>query len=84
MEKTLIEMLVEAGYPEEQIYHHESDLYVFATPLTKKVLEDWCEKNGWDKGLVERTEFLFETFKDNVTGKQMYDIAFQYTGMPKK
>lgn len=40
MAKTLIDMLVEAGYPKEDIHHHESDLYVFVTPLTTKVLKD--------------------------------------------
>ena len=82
MTKTLIEMLLEAGYPREQIHHHESDLYVFITPLTTKVLEDWCEKNGWNKGLVRSKSFLFSTFIDNVTDRKMYDVAFQYTGIP--
>ena len=83
MSKTLIDMLVEAGYPKEDIHHHESDLYVFVTPLTTKVLKDWCEQNGWNTGLVRNKSFLFDTFTDNVTGQKMYDIAFQYTGIPE-
>lgn len=83
MAKTLIEMLIEAGYPKEDIHHHESDLYIFVTPLTTKVLNDWCEQNGWHKGLVKDKSLLFGTFTDNVTGQKMYDIAFQYTGIPE-
>ena len=82
--KTLIEMLLEAGYPKEDIHHHESDLYVFVTPLTTKVLEDWCEANGWHRRLVKDRSLLFGTFKDNVTGREMYDIAFQWTGIPNE
>ncbi len=36
---TLMERLLAAGYPREQMFSHESDLYVFVTPLTKKVVE---------------------------------------------
>ena len=75
---TLIEMLIEAGYPQEQIYHHDSNLYIFVTPLTTKVLNEWCESNGWDKRLLKDT-FLCSKFTDNITGEKMYDIAFQYT-----
>lgn len=83
MTKTLIEMLIEAGYPKEQIYHHESDLYIFINPLTTKVLEDWCKLTGWSNRLVKDKSFLFSTFKDNVTGLMMYEVAFQYTGIPE-
>lgn len=81
MSKTLIEMLIEAGYPKEDIHHHDSDLYIFVTPLTTKVLEDWCKENGWNTGLVKKESLLFSKFRDNITGKKMYDIAFQYTGI---
>ena len=81
--KSLIQMLIEAGYPKEEIHHHESDLYIFVTPLTTKVLKDWAKANGWDVTRVEKTSMLFGTFKDNVTGKMMYDIAFQYTIQPE-
>lgn len=39
MEKTLMEMLLDAGYPTEDIFHHESDLYIYVTPLTSKVID---------------------------------------------
>lgn len=77
-EKTLIQMLIESGYPQEDIHHHESDLYVHVTPLTTKVLEDWCKANGWNPKLVKEKSFLFGVFQDNITGRKMYDIAFQY------
>lgn len=32
--KTLMQRLIEAGYSEKDIFHHESDLYVFVTPIT--------------------------------------------------
>ena len=31
---TLMKKLEAAGYPREEMYHYESDLYVFLTPLT--------------------------------------------------
>lgn len=70
--KSLMQMLLEAGYPREQMFNHESDLYVFATPLTKRVIEEWCKENG----LVKRV--FCSRFKDQVTGRPMYDVAFQY------
>lgn len=75
----LMKMLEQGGYPRDQMFHHHSDLYVFVTPLTTKILEEWCEANGWDKNLVKQKSFLFGTFTDQITGKLMYDIAFQYT-----
>lgn len=74
----LMQMLLEAGYPKEDIHHHNSDLYVYVTPLTTRVLEDWCRANGWNSRLVKDKSFLFDVFTDNVTGRKMYDIAFQY------
>ena len=79
MNKNLMEMLAESGYPETDIYHHNSDLYIFATPLTTRVLEEWCDMNGWDRKLVKDKSFIFDTFRDQVTGRLMYDVAFQYT-----
>ena len=78
-EKTLMQMLIEAGYPIEEIHHHESDLYVYVTPLTTRVLEEWCEANGWKDKMVKEKSFVFDVFTDNFTGMKMYDIAFQYT-----
>ena len=76
--KTLMEMLIEAGYPKEDIHHHNSDLYVYVTPLTRKVLDYWCRENGWSPMLVREKSFLFDVFTDNITGRKMYDVAFQY------
>lgn len=78
MNKTIIETLIESGYPEAEMYHHESDLYIFVTPLTTHILESWCEANGWNKKLVKENGFIFIKFKDQVTGRPMYDVAFQY------
>lgn len=75
----LMQMLIEAGYPKEDIHHHESDLYVYATPLTNKVLHEWCKANGWNEKLVEEKSLVFDIFTDQITGRKMYDIAFQYT-----
>lgn len=77
MNKSLMQMLEEAGYPREEMFHHESDLYIYATPLTKRVLEEWCEANGWDKRLIG-DGMMCSGFKDNITGRPMYDVAFQY------
>ena len=70
---TIMEALAEAGYPEEDMFHHGTDLYVYASDLTQRVINDWFKANG-----LNRTLFV-STFKDNVTGRTMYDIAFQYT-----
>ena len=77
-DKSLIQMLLEAGYPKEDIHHHESDLYIYVTPLTTRVLYDWCVANGWNTQLIENNWLLFSTFKCNITGRKMYSIAFQY------
>ena len=76
--KPLIQMLLEAGYPKEDIHHHESDLYIYVTPLTTRVLRDWCLANGWNTQLIKDDGYLFSTFKCNITGRKMYDVAFQY------
>ena len=69
---TLIEKLIKAGYPKELIYHHGSDLYVYATSVAEKAINDWAKENGYNK-------FHFvEKFNDNVTGKPMFNVAFQY------
>lgn len=35
---TLMEMLTVEGYPKENFFHHYSDLYIFATPMTQRVV----------------------------------------------
>ena len=74
--KSLMERLLEAGYPPEDIDHHYSDLYVYVTPLTTKVIMEWADENGYDNNL--RDGVFVQTFKDQITGRMMYDIAFQY------
>lgn len=69
---TLMERLLSAGYPRDQMFSHESDLYVFVTPLTKKVVEAWCNDNGYSR------TWNCPMFRDNVTGRPMYDCHFQY------
>ena len=69
--KSLMERLLEAGYPPKDIDHHDYDLYVYITPLTTRVLKAWMKDNNY-------TDTLVQTFKDQITGRMMYDIAFQY------
>ena len=73
--KSLMERLLEEGYPVEDVYHHGYDLYVYATPLTRRVVKAWMKENNYSYNLWG---FLIQTFKDQITGKPMYDIAFQY------
>jgi len=70
--QSLMQQLLDAGYPREQMFNHCSDLYVFVTPLTRRVANKWCEDNGYAK------ELFMKVFTDQITGKPMYDIAFQY------
>lgn len=74
--KPLMQRLLDAGYPREEMDHHESDLYVYVTPLTTKVINEWLEYNGWRR--LKNDPFLCSKFKDQITGRMMYDIAFQY------
>lgn len=71
--KSLIDMLAEAGYPASKMYHHNSDLYVFKTELTTRVIQQWCKANGYS------FDVMVDTFRDQITGSAMYDVAFQYT-----
>lgn len=76
MQKTLKEMLIEAGYPEgemdHEMDHHYSDLYVYVTPLTTKVIKEWCKAHDY------RMAWHCPAFKDQITGRMMYDCAFQW------
>ena len=74
--KSLMEVLLEEGYPPEDIDHHYSDLYVYVTPLTTKVITEWADENGYDSNL--RDGVFVQTFRDQITGRMMYDIFFQY------
>lgn len=74
--KSLMERLLEAGYPPEDIDHYYYDLYVYVTPLTTKVILEWADENGYDN--ILRDEWFVQKFKDQITGRMMYDIAVQY------
>lgn len=74
--KSLMERLLEAGYPPEDIDHRYSDLYVYVTPLTTRVLTEWADENGYDSNL--RDGVFVQKFRDQITGRMMYDVAFQY------
>ena len=74
--KSLMERLLEAGYPPEDIDHRYSDLYVYVTPLTTRVLTEWADENGYDSNL--RYGVFVQKFRDQITGRMMYDVAFQY------
>lgn len=74
--KSLMERLLEVGYPPEDIDHYYSDLYVYVTPLTTKVITEWADENGYDSNL--RDGVFIQTFKDQITGRKMYDIVFAY------
>ena len=63
---------------EDDIFHHNSDLYVFVSELTTNVIKEWCKINGYKFDEIRKDSFLLSTFNDQITGKQMYDIAFQY------
>lgn len=71
-DKTLKQMLLDAGYPEIEMFHHYSDLYVFVTQVTTRVIDEWCNEHGYTKSLH------CPKFKDQITGKPMYDCAFQW------
>ena len=70
---TLMERLLAGGYPRDQIFSHESDLYVFVTPLTKRVVDEWCKENGYS------LHWHCPIFRDQVTNRPMFDCAFAYT-----
>ena len=73
--KSLMERLLEAGYPPEDIDHHSYDLYVYITPLTTGIIKAWMKDNNYTDNL---NGFLIQKFRDQITGRMIYDIAFQY------
>lgn len=75
--KTLKEMLLEAGYPENEMFHGvliggSGDLYVYVTPITTKVIEEYCAQHNY------RVTWHCPIFRDQITGRKMYDCAFQW------
>ncbi len=73
--KSLMEVLLEEGYPPEDIDHYNYDLYVYVTPLTTRIIKAWLKYNGYVNTL---NGLMVQTFTDQITGRPMYDIAFQY------
>lgn len=76
--KSLMLRLLIAGYPKDQMFHHESDLYVYVTPLSREVIMEWCKENGY------RREWHCPVFTDQITGKPMFDCAFSYSSLIEK
>ena len=74
---SLMERLLNAGIHLDELDHHESDLYVPVSPISTSVIEKWLEDNGWSKDLIN-DKFMIDQFTDLITGKRMYDVAFQY------
>lgn len=70
--KGLMERLLDSGYPRDEMFHHESDLYIYATPQTKRIVEKWCKDMGFSRS------WNCPIFQDQITGRPMYDCAFQY------
>lgn len=70
--KTLMETLIDAGYPREEMYHHCSDLYIFWTPTTVRIVNRWYKERGLNRAL------FVTSFEDQITGRLMLDCAFQY------
>lgn len=70
----LMQRLLDAGYPRVEMDHHDNDLYVYVTPETTRVIEQWCKEHGYDR------TWHCPTFYDQITGRPMYDCAFQYIG----
>lgn len=71
-EKTLKQRLIDAGYPEKEMDHHGSDLYVYVTPLTTGIIKAFYEEHNW---ILEHN---VEKFIDIITKRPMYDCAFQW------
>lgn len=71
-ELTLMQQLLAAGYPPEEVDHHESDLYVFVNPLTTQIIEAWCAAKNYARHLY------CPIFRDQISGKLMYDCAFAF------
>ena len=71
-DRTLMQRLLDAGVSRDYMDHHYSDLYVFVSPVTKRVIEEWCKENGYSRS------WHCPIFIDNVTGALMYDCYFAY------
>lgn len=72
MSKNLMQRLIDAGYPKKDMHHWQSDLYIFVTPLTTKIVREWCADNQFNM------DWQCPKFVDQITGKMMYDCFCQY------
>ena len=72
MNKTLMQTLLEAGYARDQIFNHYSDMYVYVTPLTERIIAKWYPENGLN------TSLFVSKFRSNIDGQMMYDCKFAY------
>ncbi len=67
IELTPREQLLQMGVPEADIDHHDSDLYVKVTPLSRKWLDSYKFKNN------------VTTFRSNIEPHDLwYDVPFGY------
>lgn len=72
--QTLMQRLLDAGYPRKEMFAHESDLYVYVNEITRRVIMEWCEDNNYNPNL------MCPKFRDNISGMDMYDCAFANDG----
>lgn len=70
--KGLMERLIEAGYPREELRHKGKDLLIPVTPMTSKAIDEWCAAFGYYKPALVRT------YTDESTRTEMYECAYQY------
>ena len=70
--RSLMKRLIDAGFTEKDMFHHYSDLYVYVTPESTKIVEEWCRERGF------RRAWMCPMFRSNIDGKPMYDCAFAY------
>ena len=66
--KEIYDAMVEA-LPPEYIHHHETDLFVYITPESSKIIQ----QSGLIKG------HGYTVFRDQISGALSYDIAFAYS-----
>lgn len=66
--ETLMEALEKAGYPREEMFNHCSDLYVYATPLTKRIIKRWFKFED-----LEEYHNYFDTHVTCVNHKAVYE-----------
>lgn len=70
----LMKMLKDAGVKPEDTDHHATDLYVFVTDASNKAVEEYKKTHTGLHALN------YEVFRDQITGKPMYDFWFQFDG----